>query len=726
MSDIIRVDTDGVRSILNVGELAVDNYVNSNDKGRIYTGDGVTNKGLKYVGEGIDTINGKSGTTVTLDKNDIGLGNVDNTKDLDKPISTAVNAELEYLRAFKAAIELKNDDTNEVSGYIRSKPLTMGVMEVHGGDATVHTINQNSVYSVRHNATTWYDGTAITPNVAEFRCMPVDNITPLVVYVEGSRVEMTNGHTVPLTAYGVPIIIKYADGYKEEINPDSSLFGESPITAWIELDASDTSVVQFGDERHGIAMDGVTHEYLHNTVGTKYVNGLGVQGLSIGGTTHATMEAGVLYDEDIKINIDNNADASFIYRTANTWGTTIKSNLLTHLNGGTTATYNVKDVNGDWSLVPTVDGEFITYIYACTNNKLSMFTKIVPQKKYTSVTEAGADILNAVKTLDMSALPIPEIVILGAWITNHLGELQSYNGGLYLDLRDANVSGAPGVTGTVSDHRQTTNRDTLDSHPATAISLSAITNHATITNVQELAVNLYDIIDNPPAQNIVFEEKTSTELSLIPVTANTIYWCSDTKRYVYGDTIIGKWVYFGAGDVVKVPGTGTGPAGIFSESWEDDITVIATRWSSPNNTFNTVSNNATTAGYINKRTGSTPSGGTGPSSAADGTYYIYTECSSNGHLTDFTIETENFARLTNISFKYNMYGSDMGTFKLLYYVDNVWVERWSVSGDQGSGWIDVSFDSEEIYNAAKIRFEHTGATSYHGDLAIDNITITSI
>lgn len=49
--NITREDTDGIRSILNPGELAYDNRPAGNDIGRIYTGDGVQNKAIAWKGE---------------------------------------------------------------------------------------------------------------------------------------------------------------------------------------------------------------------------------------------------------------------------------------------------------------------------------------------------------------------------------------------------------------------------------------------------------------------------------------------------------------------------------------------------------------------------------------------------------------------------------------------------------------------------------------------------
>jgi hypothetical protein len=60
-----------------------------------------------YITSGaVDSVAGKTGVVV-LDKTDVGLGNVDNTSDLDKPISTAT----------QTALNLKADKATTLSGY---------------------------------------------------------------------------------------------------------------------------------------------------------------------------------------------------------------------------------------------------------------------------------------------------------------------------------------------------------------------------------------------------------------------------------------------------------------------------------------------------------------------------------------------------------------------------------------------------------------------------------
>lgn len=78
----------------------------------------------------VDSVAGKIGL-VTLDKYDVGLGNVDNTADLDKPISTAtqvaINAIPAGVTAHGSLTGLGSDDHlqyhNDVRGDVRYSQL---------------------------------------------------------------------------------------------------------------------------------------------------------------------------------------------------------------------------------------------------------------------------------------------------------------------------------------------------------------------------------------------------------------------------------------------------------------------------------------------------------------------------------------------------------------------------------------------------------------------------
>lgn len=124
----------------------------------------------------------------------------------------------------------------------------------------------------------------------------------------------------------------------------------------------------------------------------------------------------------------------------------------------------------------------------------------------------------------------------------------------------------------------------------------------------------------------------------------------------------------------------------------------------------------------------TPSSSTGPSKAATGTYYMYTESSDPNYPTKTARFNSPCFDLTSVSspkfkFKYHMYGSAMGTLKLEVKEDGetAWKSVWTKSGNQGNSWEDA-----EVTLAAKkqkLRFSLTTASSYTSDAAIDAISL---
>ncbi len=135
--------------------------------------------------------------------------------------------------------------------------------------------------------------------------------------------------------------------------------------------------------------------------------------------------------------------------------------------------------------------------------------------------------------------------------------------------------------------------------------------------------------------------------------------------------------------------------------------------------------------------GGTPSSSTGPTSAHDGSYYMYTEASSprvNGdeaHLEatfDFTALT-----LPELSFWYHMYGASIHSLHVDVY-DGSWTnDVWVVTGPQQSSQSDPFFQANvdlsvwEGMNNIKVRFRGivgSGASStYYSDIAIDLIEV---
>lgn len=133
-----------------------------------------------------------------------------------------------------------------------------------------------------------------------------------------------------------------------------------------------------------------------------------------------------------------------------------------------------------------------------------------------------------------------------------------------------------------------------------------------------------------------------------------------------------------------------------------------------------------------RRTGSTPSSSTGPSSASEGSYYMYVEASSPNYPSKTTrIESPCFdlsgETAATFSFKYHMYGSNMGTLTLEATTDdNNWSSVWSLSGNQGNSWQSASVNMDSYAGGTvKLRFVGTTGSSYRGDMAVDDISFSA-
>ncbi len=128
-----------------------------------------------------------------------------------------------------------------------------------------------------------------------------------------------------------------------------------------------------------------------------------------------------------------------------------------------------------------------------------------------------------------------------------------------------------------------------------------------------------------------------------------------------------------------------------------------------------------------RKSGSTPSGDTGPSSAYNGNYYIFTEASSPNYPSKTAIingPTINFAS-KEIEFSYHMYGLDhTGTLYLERFTDGNWITVWSKSGNQGNQWYNTTIDLSSFFGSGSLRFRVVTGSGWKGDIALDEITIS--
>ncbi len=170
-----------------------------------------------------------------------------------------------------------------------------------------------------------------------------------------------------------------------------------------------------------------------------------------------------------------------------------------------------------------------------------------------------------------------------------------------------------------------------------------------------------------------------------------------------------------SGDVTSFP---------FNESFENSFG----EWS-----------NATSGDDINftRNSGVTPSNQTGPSSAADGSTYVYVEASGNG--TGFpnkrAILNSPCLDFTNVdsprlNFEYHMFGSQINSLTVEARTNNSgnWIPVFNRSGDQGNIWNVASIDLASYAGnpSVQLRFNvltGTGTSGWQSDIAIDAVSI---
>jgi chitodextrinase len=131
----------------------------------------------------------------------------------------------------------------------------------------------------------------------------------------------------------------------------------------------------------------------------------------------------------------------------------------------------------------------------------------------------------------------------------------------------------------------------------------------------------------------------------------------------------------------------------------------------------------------------TPSSGTGPSSGANGSWYMFVEASGNGTgypnkraILNSPCVNLSGAAGASFNFNYHMYGAaDMGSIALEVSGDNgaSWTSVWSQTGNKGNSWLSASVDlSAFTGGGVQLRFNRVTGSTWQADIAVDNVSMT--
>ncbi len=135
--------------------------------------------------------------------------------------------------------------------------------------------------------------------------------------------------------------------------------------------------------------------------------------------------------------------------------------------------------------------------------------------------------------------------------------------------------------------------------------------------------------------------------------------------------------------------------------------------------------------------GGTPSNGTGPASAIDGSSYIYVEASGNGtgypnKQAILNAPCLNFSSLSapSVSFQYHMVGSAIETLAVEVRTNNTgnWTTVFSRVGAQGTDWNTANVDLSAYASEASVQLRLSavtgdGAQGWQSDIAVDALRI---
>lgn len=396
----------------------------------------------------------------------VGLGNVDNTSDLDKPISTATQNALDDKANLNHTQDLStlNQSGAVSNNYIKwngsewipanleasitdftptqpadwdTSPLNVtGALDELAfrieaiGESSTDTaqlfvdmkeptgfVNREDSYINFDNTTRIF---SIAPTGIEYSVYHLGLKTTINTMLTVTIPNISGNYYFYINNIGQ---LKYATTF------DIQLLSEFAYCSYIYFDAIDGKAVIFGDERHGITMDGVTHAYLHTTRGTQLVSGAAISYSLGSGNLDADAQISLgdlqIKDEDITVQITNNltpssafqqvlspiAEIPIVYREGSIWKKTTATQFPMLLQSGNVrASYN--EFTGiTWQLTeaPSNNKTLVTYIFATTSVEEPIIA-ILGQSQYNNIDEARGDA--SWENISFGDLPSPEMKLL--------------------------------------------------------------------------------------------------------------------------------------------------------------------------------------------------------------------------------------------------------------------------------------------------------------------------
>lgn len=316
----------------------------------------------------------------------------------------------------------------------------------------------------------------------------------------------------------------------------------------------------------------------------------------------------------------------------------------------------------------------------------------------------------------------------GGTPSNGTGPSSGANGSFYMFL-EASTNGSTGQIGANATAILESNCIDLSSETSASFSFQY---HMYGTAIGSLVIQTSN--DNGASWTNQWSQSGNQGNNWIPVNINLDGFAGETIKIRIVGTTGSSWSSDIAVDDVKVTtggssgGSGCSGGGISSFPYGESFESGIGSW---------VQASGDDGNWVRDANG-TPSNSTGPSSAVDGSYYMFLEASTNGStgqignnataILESTCLDFSAAGSASITFAYHMYGTNMGSLELQASTNNgsSWSTIWSESGDQGNSWLSANV-SLNAYTGGdvKLRFSGTTGNGWRSDLAIDNVNISA-
>jgi hypothetical protein len=287
------------------------------------------------------------------------------------------------------------------------------------------------------------------------------------IYIEGVKVTKTTSESIIIpTGTALNYLHFNTDtGLLDNKTTGFNFDTDVPI-AYIHWNSSINQSTFFGEERHGIRMDSMTHKWIHNTFGMQYINGLSIGGYILLGNgssnSHAQIDIsdGTLYQEDIIINIadgDNGIEFTqqlnpiayipvyYHLGTTGQWVRDVSTPYPLKYNA-TRAQYNL--LSGEtWTIPNVTNNRYFAMWIVATNDINDPILAIMGQREDSSL--GSAENNNTWSDIDLTNIPTNEIrplyrlifITNGTFTNTPKSSLQSI-----LDLRKSIITSTYGVS----------------------------------------------------------------------------------------------------------------------------------------------------------------------------------------------------------------------------------------------------------------------------------------